>query len=144
MWLSDGAAAGGAPPVPKFIQTPQVFPLAHPPSLGPKLQELAQPGQYDATPVYGRGFKQRGYGRFPGGGYGRRNKYKSFPRGNRGGGNTNPKAPGIADTSSRGNGSTNRGGNGGGPAFYAVYCWNCNQANPSQNSVCSQCWSRMY
>ena len=61
--VGDGAAAGGAPPVPLVIQTPPVFPLAHPPSLGPRLQELAQPGQYVDAPHYGRGFKQRGYGR---------------------------------------------------------------------------------
>ena len=60
--VGDGAAAGGAPPVPKFIQTPPVFQLANPPSLGQNLQELAQPGQYDAALVYGRDFR-RGHGR---------------------------------------------------------------------------------
>ena len=138
----NGAVPRGTPQVP-IIKTPPVFPLAHPPSLGPRLQELAQPGQYVDAPHYGRGFKQRGYGRFRGGGYGGRNKYKSFPRGHRGGGNINPGAPGIADTSSRGNGGNSRGGNGGGPAFQVARCWKCSYPNPSQNTVCSQCWSRM-
>ena len=139
----NGAVPRGTPQVP-IIKTPQVFPLAPPPTLGQGAPGVAQQRQYVDTPHYGRGFKQRGYGRFRGGGYGGRNKYKSFPRGPRGGGNINSGAPGIANTSSRGNGGHSQGGNGGGPAFYAVYCWSCNQANPSQNTVCSQCWSSLY
>ena len=98
-------------------------------------------------------FKQYGHGRNRGGRYGGRNKYKSFPmdgggggytnpRG-RGGGYTDPNAPGIAAPPSHGNGGSNRGGNGGGPAFYVVRCWKCNFPNPGQNTVCSSCWSRL-
>ena len=139
-----GPQPGEPPQMSYSYKPPPVFPLANPPSLGLRYQEMAQPGQYVDAPHYGRGFKQRGYGRTRGGGYDGRNPYKSFPRGHRGGGNINPRAPGIANTFSRGNGGNSQGGNGGGPAFYAVYCWSCNQANPSQNTVCSQCWSSLY
>ena len=122
--LGDGAAAGGAPPFPNLIQTPQVFPLANPPSLA-QGQGVAQKRQYVETPYYGRGFNKRVYGRNCGGGYGGRTK-QFFPRGPRGGGNTNFGAPGLAtNTSSRGNGGTNQGNYGGGPAFMAVKCWSC-------------------
>ena len=138
-----GAVPKGPPHVPT-IHTPPVFPVANPPALGQGTPGVAQKRQYVDPPHYGRGFNQRVYGRNRGGGYGGRNHYKSFPRGPRGGGNANFGAPGIATNSSRGNGGYNQGGYGGGPAFSAVNCWSCNQANPSQNSVCSYCYSSLY
>ena len=138
-----GAVPKGTPHVPT-IQTPQVFPVANPPPLGQGNPGGAQKRQYVETPHYGRGYNQRGHGRNRGGGYGGRNKYKFFPRGPRGGGNTNFGAPGIATNTSRGNGGHSQGGYGGGPAFSAVNCWSCQQANPSQNSVCSYCFSSLY
>ena len=119
--VGNGAATGG--PTPNVIQPPPppVFPVGYPPALGQNLQEPAHYGQYDAALVYGRGFGH-GRGRNRGGRNGGRNKYRSFPRGGRGSSNTNPNAPGIADASSRGNGDSNRGGNGGGLGFYAVWC----------------------
>merc|ERR1712030_265573 len=109
--------------------------MANPPALGQQFQELAQYGQYDPTLSYSRGFKPYGRGRNRGGGYGGRNKYKSFPMGGRGGGYTNPNgrgggytasnAPGIAAPHSHGDGGSNRGGNGGRPAFSVVRCWKC-------------------
>ena len=135
-----GAIPKGVP----IIKTPQVFPpVANPPTLGQGNPGVAQKRQYVEPPHYDRGFKQRVYGRNRGGGYGGRNKYKFFPRGGRGGGYTNPNSLGIANTSTRGNGGSNRGGNGSGPGFYAVWCWNCKYPNPSQNTICSQCYSRM-
>ena len=138
-----GAAPRGPPQIP-IIQTPQVFPLANPPSLGQGGPGVAQKRQYVDTPHYGRGFNKRVYGRNRGGGYGGRTK-QYFPRGPRGGGNTNFGAPGLAtNTSSRGNGGNSQGNYGGGPAFMAVKCWSCHQVNPSQNSVCSYCYSSLY
>ena len=138
-------AIGAAPKGVPIIQTPQVFkPVAIPPALGQGNPGAAQKRQYVDTPHYDRGYKQRGYGRFRGGGYGGRNNKRSFHRGPRGGGYANSGAPGVATSSSHGNGGNNQGGYGGGPEFSVVNCWSCHQANPSQNSVCSYCFSRLY
>ena len=140
--VGNGAAPRGTPQFP-VIQTPLVFPVANPPLLGQGHPGGAQKRQYVDTPHYGRGFNQRGHGRNRGGGYGGRNK-KFFPRGPRGGGNTNFGAPGLAANTSRGGGGNSQGEYGGRPAFTAVNCWSCQQANPSQNTVCSYCYSGLY
>ena len=145
---TNGQSRTGLGAVPKgvpIIKTPQVFPpVANPPALGQGNPGVAQKRQYVEPPHYERGFKQRVYGRNRGGGYGGRNRYKFFPRGPRGGGNPNSGAPGIAANSSHGNGGNRQGGYGGGPEFTAVNCRYCHQANPSQNSVCSYCFSSLY
>ena len=140
--VGNWAATGGPTLTPNVIQTPPVFPVGYPPALGQNLQEPAHYGQYDAALVYGRGFG-RGRGRNRNGRNGGRNKYKSFPRGGRGGGNTYPGAPDIADVPSRGNGGSNRGGGGSGPGFFAVWCRSCNIPNPSWNTQCTHCWATL-
>ena len=139
---------GMAPPPPgvPIIQTPRVNfqPMANPSPLGHGNPGVAQQRfQYAATPRYDRG-KQRVYGRQRGGGYGGRKPPRSFSRGPRGG-NTNFGAPGVATNSQfRGNGGNNQRGHGGRPEFTLVNCWSCHQANPSQNQVCSYCYSSFF
>ena len=145
--VGNGAAPRGAPLFP-IIQTPPVFPqVANPPPLGQGHPGGAHKRPYVETPNYSRGYNPRGYGRNRGGGYGGRNK-KFFPRGPRGGGggntNTNYRAPGLATNTSRGGGGNSQGEYGGRPAFMAVNCWSCQQANPSQNTVCSYCYQGLY
>ena len=138
--VGQGAATGGPP---HFIPTnhaPPLFPVGYPPALGTNFQEPAQFGQYDAALVGGRGF-QRGRGITRNRRNGGRKFHMSYPRGGRGGGNTYPGAPGIADVSSRGNGGSGRGGRGQG--FFAVWCRNCNIPNPSWNSTCAHCWATL-
>ena len=141
----SGTGLGAVPKGVPIIKPPQVFPpVANPPALGQGNPGVAQKRQYVDPPHYECGFKQCVYGRNRGGGYGGRNKYKFFPRGPRGGGNANFGAPGIATNTSRGSGGHSQGGYGGGPAFSAVNCWSCQQANPSQNTVCSYCYQGLY
>ena len=142
---SGGLGAIPPPAGVPIIKTPPVFQtVANPSTLGHGNPGVAQKRQYVEAPHYDRGFKQRVYGRNRGGGYGGRKNTRSFPRGPRGGGNANYGAPGIATNSFRGNGGHNQGGYGGAPEFTVVNCWSCHQGNPSQNQVCSYCYSRLY
>ena len=152
--VGQGDATGGpTQPAPSNNQIPPLIQqVGLPPTPGSQFQEMAQFGHYEAAPFGGRGF-QRGYGRTRNGRGGGRKSRMSYPRGPRGGGNTNPRGggntnpggigysnlrnPGPADVSSRGNGGFNRGGYGQG--FGQVWCSNCNIPFPSWIKHCTYC-----
>ena len=151
--VQGGATAGSTQPPPTNNQIPPLIQqVGFPPYPGFQTQEMAHLGYSEAAPFGGRGF-QRGHGRSRNRGGGGRKSNKSYPRGPRGGGNTNPRGggntnsrgggysnpgnPGPADVSSRGNGGFNRGGFGQG--FYQVWCRTCNVPFPSWIKYCTHC-----
>ena len=138
--VGQGDATGGpSQPIPTN-QAPPLFPVGFPPTPGTNFQEMAQFGQHEAAPFGGRGF-QRGHGRTRNRRNGGRKFHMSYPRGQRGGGNTNPGAPGLAAGPSRGNGGLGRGGQS--QRYYSVWCGVCNILYPNWVGNCTHCYATL-
>ena len=128
-----------------LVRTPLVNFQATPPTIG-RQQGVVQPrGLLPAPPRYRGSGQLHVQGKQRGGGYQGRKAMRSFSRGSRGGARTNSNSRGVATNSQApGNGRAGRGGYGFAPGISWVNCWSCGTANPSQNQVCSYCYSRLF
>ena len=135
----EQAVVSGGPSLPNPVNPPPLV------AVNPPTPSVQNPGDGaiwypEAAPFRGRGLPRGRKRTRHRGGVGW-NPHMSSPRGQRGGGNTNPRNPGPADVSSRGNGGYNR--NSWGQGYGQAFCNRCNIPYPGWIRTCTFCYANV-